>query len=277
MNKRQHKLYDKSPIVSMIIFGIIGALTTQILSLVINSLLGMISPTIFIAEGPVGVIAASVITLLIIRLWFKGEYKGSVIPCEFNKQTAVIIAAYILTMVFSLSSLIINHISLQITYLSLCTAIFAGVLEETLFRGVLISVLMRRYKDGNILVPLFISSAVFGLVHIANIFSGAGVAVTILQLIVSLGVGLALGAIYLLTGNILITMLIHAAHDVIALSIPGNTTESGVMTANSISLTDCLGVLPQVILGAIAVFIMTRPKTKEIVHRIWNKKWNITP
>ena len=83
-------------------------------------------------------------------------------------------------------------------------AALAGVAEEILFRGVVQVVL------GRILVEpmaLIVASALFGLAHFATPTYAllAGI------------VGLYLGALYILSGNLLAPILAHALYDLVAL------------------------------------------------------------
>ena len=88
-------------------------------------------------------------------------------------------------------------------------SITAGVCEEILFRGFL-----TRYLTVNFHFPLYaavlITAVAFGLNHIYQGYRG------VLQTAI---VGLALSGIYLLTGNLLLPMLIHAALDLMVVFI----------------------------------------------------------
>jgi membrane protease YdiL (CAAX protease family) len=83
-------------------------------------------------------------------------------------------------------------------------AALAGVAEEILFRGVVQVALARHLGEP---MALLIASAVFGLAHFASrtyaILAGV--------------VGLYLGAVFLVSGNLLAPILAHAIYDLIAL------------------------------------------------------------
>lgn len=83
-------------------------------------------------------------------------------------------------------------------------ALFAGVGEELFFRGWLQSVLINRFE---VWLGILIASAIFGLLHYLSstyaIYAGL--------------IGLYLGLIYQVSGNLYIVMAIHALYDFIAL------------------------------------------------------------
>jgi len=94
--------------------------------------------------------------------------------------------------------------------------ITAGVCEETLFRGFLLHYLHVFPWTLNLTLALLISSVMFGLNHLYAGTSGvASSAVT----------GLLLGLLFLLTGNLLLPMVLHAALDLRMLAILRPPTE----------------------------------------------------
>ena len=82
--------------------------------------------------------------------------------------------------------------------------ITAGICEETLFRGFLLHYLHVFPLTLNLTVALLISSAIFGLNHL---YGGASGVVS------SAVAGFLLGLLFLLTGNLLLPMVFHAAMD----------------------------------------------------------------
>lgn len=91
-----------------------------------------------------------------------------------------------------------------------------GLMEELLFRGLLQDTIGQLFKDkprGRIWTVL-LTSALFGLIHLFNLFSGAGVGATFMQVGYSLLLGAMLSAIILRTNNIYLCIIIHAAFDV---------------------------------------------------------------
>ncbi len=85
-------------------------------------------------------------------------------------------------------------------------SLLAGLAEEALFRGVVQLGMSRWLLPGGGLVA---ASVLFGLVHFLT-FSYATLATL---------VGLYLGALLLLTGNLLVPIVVHALYDLIALIV----------------------------------------------------------
>jgi CAAX protease family protein len=83
-------------------------------------------------------------------------------------------------------------------------AAMAGISEEVLFRGTIQVALAQRLEDGG---ALLVTSAAFGLVHCASRAYAVVAAV----------MGLYLGALFLLQGNLLAPVLTHALYDFVAL------------------------------------------------------------
>ena len=82
-------------------------------------------------------------------------------------------------------------------------SIMAGVSEELLFRGVLQSYLIEK---SSVLLGIFVSSALFGLMHFYNK----------LYILLTFLVGLFLGWLYYFTGSLLFVVVLHAVYDVLA-------------------------------------------------------------
>jgi membrane protease YdiL (CAAX protease family) len=88
--------------------------------------------------------------------------------------------------------------------------ITAGVCEETLFRGFLLHYLYVFPWTLNLTVALVISSAIFGLNHLYGGISGV---------VSSAVTGFLFGLLFLLTGNLLLPMVLHAVTDLRMLAI----------------------------------------------------------
>jgi membrane protease YdiL (CAAX protease family) len=83
-------------------------------------------------------------------------------------------------------------------------ALLAGVSEEILFRGVIQQALTRWLPSGLAMVA---ASALFGLVHFASRAYAVFAAI----------MGLYLGTLFVITGNLFAPIVAHAAYDFVAL------------------------------------------------------------
>lgn len=88
-----------------------------------------------------------------------------------------------------------------------------GLMEEILFRGLLQDTLRQVFESkphGKILTVLT-TSALFALIHLFNLFAGANIGATFLQVGYSFLIGAMLSAVLMKTENIWLCVLIHAA------------------------------------------------------------------
>ena len=148
----------------------------------------------------------------------------------------------------------------------------AGILEELLFRFLIISVLLWKQREKKQLFrALIISTVIFALAHGANIFYGAGIGVSVMQMISALAMGTAFGLLFLRTGNILPGMILHTLHDIIALSEVGATDESGLIT-HGITPAAIVDLLLVIAMGIYLAFCYSRKNETEKMLVIWKKK-----
>lgn len=97
-------------------------------------------------------------------------------------------------------------------YLFLIECLSVGFFEEIVFRGIILMLLLKKlehHKNGVLLSILF-SSAIFGLSHIINFYSGLSFGDTMLQIGYSFLVGMLWAVMFLKTGNLWLTMILHA-------------------------------------------------------------------
>ena len=97
-------------------------------------------------------------------------------------------------------------------YLFLMECLSIGFFEEIIFRGIILVFLLKKLTNqkNGIFLSIFISSLLFGLIHIFNLYSGASIGDTFLQIGYSFLVGMMWSVMFLKTGNLCLTMLLHA-------------------------------------------------------------------
>lgn len=100
--------------------------------------------------------------------------------------------------------------------LFLLECLMIGLFEETAFRGTLFLAILekRRSTTKQIFMTSLVSSALFGLVHLANLLEGAGVGSTLLQVGYSFLIGGMCTVVLLKTKNLLLCILLHAIFDI---------------------------------------------------------------
>ena len=87
-----------------------------------------------------------------------------------------------------------------------------GFIEEILFRGYLLQLLLKR----SIKVAVIVSSLTFGLGHIINLVNGAEILPTFLQLIYALAIGVMLSVFVIKTERIIPCCIFHGVFNALA-------------------------------------------------------------
>lgn len=134
------------------------------------------------------------------------------------------------------------------------TAFEAAVAEETLFRFAILGVLFYAWRNLRQQLPyaLVASSILFGLMHLTNVVEQSW-DVTIYQAVATAGIGLFFAVVYVYTGQLWLTMVMHGLFDWFSFMATGGTT----MTGSHVSAGEWLGVVIELaIFVAIAAWMM---------------------
>jgi membrane protease YdiL (CAAX protease family) len=130
-------------------------------------------------------------------------------------------------------------------FLFLLECLSVGFFEEILFRGIILLFFIQRLekvKYGT-LYAIFISSMLFGMLHIINLFDGAGFGDTMLQVGYSFLVGMMWAVMFLRTKNLWLTMLLHASFNFFGQVMFYLGVVNGRYDIYTIIITITLGVL----------------------------------
>lgn len=104
--------------------------------------------------------------------------------------------------------------SLYLIFIIIIEQVFVGVFEEFLFRGLILNTLLVKMKDNQRkgkISAIFVSSVLFGLVHLLNLFDNPNmVNAVIAQVFYATFIGVFLGALYVRTHNIWVVVFYHA-------------------------------------------------------------------
>lgn len=123
-------------------------------------------------------------------------------------------------------------------------ACFAGVfLEESIFRGLLLPTLYRKYyskKHGAFLAAL-ISSLLFGVTHLVNLLAGASIGSVIMQIGYSFLIGGMCACAMLLSGNIWYAVALHFIFNLGGLIFTYDIINGNIWNVTTISVTAVLG------------------------------------
>jgi membrane protease YdiL (CAAX protease family) len=108
--------------------------------------------------------------------------------------------------------------------MSFFVGLFIGFTEEILYRGVVVTVLREAgFREWGVAL---ISSAVFGLSHSVNIFTGQAPVVVVLTVLIAFGFGMMMYLTMRVTGSIIWPMIIHALSDPTTFLVSGGVDEA---------------------------------------------------
>lgn len=111
----------------------------------------------------------------------------------------------------------INYSWQQLLLLSITTA-GVGLSEEILFRSFLVKAVLRK----NAKAAIFIPSIIFGAVHLANLFVGANLIHTLLQVIYATSFGLMCSLFFIKTNNVIPCMICHSITNITSSFLPND-------------------------------------------------------
>ena len=100
-------------------------------------------------------------------------------------------------------------------------AIFVGIGEEAVFRGVL----WKAFESQGILVTALATSALFGAVHLVGLFADIPWQIVTSQAVFAFGVGMTFAAVRLVSGSLLAPIALHAIFDAGAIVAAGGVSE----------------------------------------------------
>ncbi len=273
MKKRNHKVLDH-PILGYVLLGLFAMIVTELVGqldiIINNNILGPELTSSSQLGSGIGTAIGALVALGLFKLWFKPDFKG----CLQAKGllTGILLLAPVLIIHYVGSIVSWTTFGTGSVLLALLGSVAPGFSEEVTFRGLGVANYMRTIQsEKQIKVIFWLSSILFGLVHATNIFYGGDPFAVSIQTVYAAGIGMALGAVYLRTGNLWPCILGHMSLDFVEF-IRGDISESGgVMTGMGVG--DWITTFAALVAAIWALWLM-RPKYYPEIMEIWNKKWN---
>ncbi len=272
---RQHPFFDRHTVLGTIVLILwayfIVMIPASFVIGVVSVMMGLGDPTDYIF---LGVIIMAPLTLLIHRLWFLPDFKG-ILFRGFLKTLRCCPVILLFWLVLCLPDFLHGDFPQTFNLKVISLSVTAGFSEEIIFRGLPLSYLKRQLRSEK-QVPLIviITGIIFGLTHLTNIFVGASVSASLVQGVVTICIGIFLGAVFMRGGNILVPMLLHTLHDMLMLSFMKADEVSAVLTEEA-SLSDISEVLLCAALAAFGFFLIRKSKRREICD-MWAETWSQT-
>ena len=147
-------------------------------------------------------------------------------------------------------------------------ALAIGCFEELVFRGLFLCSLLEAFHTNKkqILLVSLLSSVLFGLVHFLNLFEGASVGDTLMQVGYSTLIGAMCSLMLLLSGSVWYCMAVHALFDFGGMLLP-TLGHANWFRPLTIALMAVLGVATAVVL----LWKFLRTDTESLPHP-WERK-----
>ena len=149
-----------------------------------------------------------------------------------------------------------------VVYALLCLAV--GFFEEVAFRGCVFTVALERMTKitspaWRVFAACVVSSALFGLVHLANLFTGASVGYVLLQVCYSFLIGGMCAIVMVKTANIWYGIVLHAIYNFAGSVVP-QFGAGQIWTIPTVVLT----VVVSLIVAAYVFFLLFHVRQEEI-------------
>ena len=207
-------------------------------------------------------ILLSVIALLVLlkaNSWdqvFLSRPRGGAPSVRIYAPLAAVLAIAAVTSIAT-SGITVSSVS-NLIYLVLLS-LSVGFVEELLFRGIII----RAWLKKGVYVAVGVSTALFGLGHLMQLMGGQSAYGTVLQILFSLVLGLALALVVVRTWSIWGVIVFHALFDFVQFV---STSPTASVTDSSLYSVPMIGTLVcTIILGFYIVWLVKIPASSPAI------------
>lgn len=251
MGKYIDKILD-SPIGSTIGFIALDYLVIATFIFILQKILEFILPSVANLPSSVATIVVSIIFLVIYIRYMRGRLQNLISTKNFKLALILVIPSLVIIIGNLLSNYIDGHFVFN--YLVVISGLAPGITEEVVFRGFIVSNLMRIRKNKNLSIYLIVvlSAVPFGLLHLANIVMGADIHYSIVQSFFAICIGILFVAVYLRTGNLIVPIIAHAITDMAGLA---NSQFIGSKVVGLIAQTPSLNDYIFILVGSIILLV----------------------
>ena len=272
---RKHRFVESRPVLASILACFFLFILCQLIQRLADMACNALISGYDFENGPVGLIVAVPIVFWLYTWWFRPEFEGMLkgdIPLGFK----LLLIELVYVIASDVLEAVVEHTFYfgPLTMTILVVSFTAGIVEEFAFRGVIVSTLMRQWKDqGKFRTAAFISGLAFGLIHGLNVIGGADPIRTLIQVLGSIGFGMLFAAVYLRCGSLIPPMFFHTLHDIIAIAASSDTSDTGIITGH-VTWINLANFAMEIGLGVIGWWLL-RPEKHSEMKELWNRKWNV--
>lgn len=262
--------------ISPIIFAIITLVAFSIIVLIpIDSLLIKMSLSDFQSEYIALAIKMTFVFIVSYRLLKKlnnESITGLSSKYEWKFKYLNIIPVYLFILgILSIISKDLSQIQIENVSLLLFACLAVGFAEEFLFRGVLQSLFLKKYRShkNGILISVLTPAAIFGLFHLVNLTRNDNVSAVLIQVVFATFIGFFFGALVLKTNKIIPVAVTHGLINFFfsLAFLPGiNSIEDTIpLEETGGSIAPILITLP---LFVIALVVLKKIKREEVITKL---------
>ena len=274
---KEHKFLDKHSVLGYIVISLVFAW------LLFYGIANLIAGFLFVfgvddyLAMVVGYIISAIPAILLYKALFKGEFNGF-FSCPDNKHSLLtgLRAGWIMILYWALLvvlALVFGKLQ-RPGMTALWAALFAGIGEEFQFRAFGLAYIARQSKTNKgIVIGLVVTAVLFGAYHLANLFAGAGLPITLMQVYGASCMGLVFGYVYLKSGNLLPAIILHGLTDYVCFMDAGQVKD-GIQIATTLTIANYIDITACTLMIVYVVFRLTRPGELDSIRETWAGKWN---
>lgn len=253
--------------------------TEVIATILIDVPISLLTDKIYIG---IGATVSSLLVLLLHKRRFYPEYSGS-LTCG-NTKTALKLSVFFIAYLgysslysiikMGFDSIVVYHTTKHIITFTIMS-LMAGFAEETIFRGLIVSYLMRQWKNKKNYIKkiMIVSSALFGLIHFSNMLMTKNNSYIFLQVISAFCIGLFFCALFLRSGLLWPAIILHFMNDLFAFYFTDDYMWENLSIFSMPVSNEMFFDLFLCILLGILSFYLIRPSKHQEIDELWSKKW----
>ena len=272
---RKHNFVDKHTTLAAIIIGVIMLLVSQTIASIPDALaLVNGSGTSSGAMTAILAIAATLLVMWFYKRWFRPEFKG-VLTTKGLKEGLLLSWPFVIYWIITAVAMSIEHtFGFKGVSMSIRVSVMAGCVEELGFRhGIISTILRNKNQKENYVKICLISAIVFGVIHLFNALQGANLMSTLIQVVSAGCMGVFFAVIFIRTGSILPSIIVHTVHDIYAISVSTGVEATGVVTGG-VHMSDIVDVICCIALAIFAIVRYLPDAKREEMVELWDNKWS---